>query len=693
VLQLTYPGVYTQELPSGVRTVTGAPTSVALFVGPTRTGIDGRAIRCMNFGDFERQFGGLYATSSLSFSVLHFFAGGGGEAHIVRVPVANAKPATSTIKQADAAAASLTLTALSSGAASNAVLVEIDRSDISPVAAAERPRRFGLTVIDSVTGRVERFSDLTTATGDVRSANTVVNDPTTGSSLVELTLAGAGLTAPQDTGTVYTITTPPAAGTFGATPVKVLLSVLRRKATGEPDDALSVRDLEVTVFAPQSARPTSPRELVTKLVDAVNAALRADPAAPAKLGGAAVEGTVDAGGTQLRLRVSRPAGPVDPSARFHDAVITLADPALANAGDPPHLLGTYGIAVDKPVANSAAYLLGAAYQAANPALAAQVAEPQVTAATAGDPGAPDGQPASDAFKAAVTALDDRDPFFNLLCLPDIVRPKASDPRAAHHPNVAAVYAEGARVCANKFAFLIVDPPPDVVDVGSAEAWKSTRMGFASSHAGAWFPNIRVDNPLAPGAIIAHPPSGAVAGVIARTDARVGVWQAPAGTEATIAGAYGPAAELSDKEQGILNPLGLNVIRKFPIYQTVGFGSRTVDGSNALASEWKYIPVRRTANHILRSLSEALRWAVHKGNGEDLWTQLRVSCTGFMQGLYRQGAFKGTSPREAYFVACDASTTTNADMDLGVVNIVIGFSPLKPAEFVVITLRQIVQPAT
>jgi uncharacterized protein len=228
-------------------------------------------------------------------------------------------------------------------------------------------------------------------------------------------------------------------------------------------------------------------------------------------------------------------------------------------------------------------------------------------------------------------------------------------------------------------------------VVAAESWKTVRFTFQSNHSAAYFPNIRVDDPLVPGALRAHPPSGAIAGVFARTDGQFGVWQAPAGTEASLSGVYGPSVVMSDDEQGILNPIGLDCIRQFPIYGTVVFGSRTVDGSNALASEWKYIPVRRTASYILRSLSEGLRWAVHKPNGEQLWSQLRMNVTAFMQGLFRQGAFKGVAARDAYFVLCDASTTSADDINQGIVNIVIGFAPLKPAEFVVINLRQIVQP--
>jgi uncharacterized protein len=231
----------------------------------------------------------------------------------------------------------------------------------------------------------------------------------------------------------------------------------------------------------------------------------------------------------------------------------------------------------------------------------------------------------------------------------------------------------------------------VKDTEGAEFYKSSTITFQSNHAAVYFPNIRVDDPLESGAMLTHPPSGALAGLFARTDGQFGVWQAPAGTEASLSGVYGPSVELSDDQHGVLNPLGLNCIRKFPIYQTVCFGSRTVDGANALGSEWKYIPVRRTASFVLRSLSEGLRWAVHKPNGEQLWSQLRLNTTAFMHSLFRQGAFKGTSSREAYFVQCDASTTSADDINQGVVNIVVGFAPLKPAEFVVISLRQIVQP--
>ena len=146
--------------------------------------------------------------------------------------------------------------------------------------------------------------------------------------------------------------------------------------------------------------------------------------------------------------------------------------------------------------------------------------------------------------------------------------------------------------------------------------------------------------------------------------------------------------LSDPENGVLNPLGLNCLRTFPVYGTVSWGARTLFGADARASEWKYIPVRRTALFIEESLYRGTQFAVFEPNDEPLWAQIRLAVGSFMNNLFRQGAFQGASPREAYFVKCDSTTTTQADIDLGIVNILVGFAPLKPAEFVIISIQQI-----
>src|SRR6266571_5306682 len=191
-----------------------------------------------------------------------------------------------------------------------------------------------------------------------------------------------------------------------------------------------------------------------------------------------------------------------------------------------------------------------------------------------------------------------------------------------------------------------------------------------------------------GRIETFTPSGAMAGIFARTDTQRGVWKAPAGLEASIVGIAGVSVPLTDNENGRLNPLAINCLRTFPASGTVAWGARTLQGDDRLASEWKYIPVRRTALYIEESLYRGLQWVVFEPNAEPLWAQIRLNVGAFMHNLFVKGAFQGQTPRDAYFVKCDKETTTQNDIDLGIVNIVVGFAPLKPAEFVIISLQQI-----
>jgi len=208
------------------------------------------------------------------------------------------------------------------------------------------------------------------------------------------------------------------------------------------------------------------------------------------------------------------------------------------------------------------------------------------------------------------------------------------------------------------------------------------------HAALYFPRIRLADPLLDGALETFPPSAAVAGIYARTDATRGVWKAPAGQDATLTGVQALPVTLTDGENGQLNPLGVNCLRTFPIIGSVVWGARTIDGADRLASEWKYVPIRRLALNIEESLYRGTQWVVFEPNDEPLWAQIRLNVGAFMQNLFRQGAFQGRSAREAYFVKCDGETTTQNDRDLGIVNILVGFAPLKPAEFVIIRIQQI-----
>ena len=176
--------------------------------------------------------------------------------------------------------------------------------------------------------------------------------------------------------------------------------------------------------------------------------------------------------------------------------------------------------------------------------------------------------------------------------------------------------------------------------------------------------------------------------MARTDADRGVWKAPAGIDAALSGIQGLAAKLTNEENGTLNSLGINCLRTFPVYGQVIWGARTLRGANQIADEYKYIPVRRLALYIEESLYRGTQWVVFEPNDEPLWAQIRLNIGAFMNNLFRQGAFQGSTPQDAYFVKCSSETTTQNDINLGIVNIIVGFAPLKPAEFVIIKIQQI-----
>lgn len=280
-----------------------------------------------------------------------------------------------------------------------------------------------------------------------------------------------------------------------------------------------------------------------------------------------------------------------------------------------------------------------------------------------------------AGKTGMFALEDAD-IFNILAFP------GNDDIAVLAPAIA--YAEERR------AMMIVDMDPSADTLEEARDWinDSANSSVKSPNAAAYFPRVRLADPLQNGRLRSFPNSGLMAGLWARTDNARGIWKAPAGIEAGLRGVQALDYVLSDPENGVLNPLGLNCLRSFPVYGTVSWGARTLVGADARASEWKYIPVRRVALFIEESLYRGTQFAVFEPNDEPLWAQIRLSVGSFMNNLFRQGAFQGASPRDAYFVRCDGTTTTQADIDLGIVNIHVGFAPLKPAEFIIISIQQI-----
>ena len=268
-------------------------------------------------------------------------------------------------------------------------------------------------------------------------------------------------------------------------------------------------------------------------------------------------------------------------------------------------------------------------------------------------------------------------LFNLLCIPPLSRDRDVGITTW---DAAVAYAKLRR------AMVIVDPPADwndPADVNNGLAELVTR----DENAALYFPRVLAADPLSDERLATFAPCGFVAGIYARTDAQHGVWKAPAGKESTLLGVAEPAVHITDGQNALLNALAVNSLRSSHDNRCVIWGARTLRGFDS-QSEWKYVPVRRTALFIEESLYRAMQWVVFEPNDEALWAQVRLDATAFMQDLFSQGAFHGLSAREAYFVKCDHETTTANDIDLGIFNVDVGFAPLKPAEFVIIRIQQL-----
>lgn len=275
-------------------------------------------------------------------------------------------------------------------------------------------------------------------------------------------------------------------------------------------------------------------------------------------------------------------------------------------------------------------------------------------------------------------------LFNLLCVP---------PDTRDGDTSAAVYHAAAELCVARRALLIVDAPAAWTDVSGIIAnWNAVLTALnlddsSASHAALYFPRIVQPDPASQGGSGTFVACGAIAGIMARMDSQRGVWKAPAGTEATLVGVQGLAINPTSAEGGDLNQLGINCLRNFPAMGFVVWGARTLQGASGQGGDYRYVPVRRLAMFIEESLARGLQWAVFEVNDSRLWAQIRTSVGAFLHGLFMQGAFQGSSPRDAYFARCDAATTTQDDIDNGVANIEIGFAPVRPAEFVILRLQQ------
>lgn len=297
-------------------------------------------------------------------------------------------------------------------------------------------------------------------------------------------------------------------------------------------------------------------------------------------------------------------------------------------------------------------------------------------------------PTEQNYRDAFIQIDRNVDLFNLMVLP---RAKSEIATQTDAQRKVAYNAAGA-FCARKRAFLLVDPP----SLDAATVWQNVtaaesgvdalRIGLETRNSAVFWPRLK----QADGSY--QDPSGPIAGLMARIDGTRGVWKAAAGVEATLRGVAGVEYPMTDPENGVINPKAVNAVRVYPD-GVLSWGARTLVGFNSSGNiDDKYIPVRRTMLFIEESLYRGLRFAVFEPNDEPLWAQIRLAAGSFMNGLFRQGAFAGRKASDAYYVLCDSSTTTPTDQNLGIVNVVVAFAPLKPAEFVILTVKQIAAQA-
>src|SRR5579871_6866573 len=564
----TYPGVYIRELASPVHTIAGVATSIAAFVGYTAKGIDNRAEHIFDFSDFERYFGGLASDSELSYAVQQFFSNGGTEAYVVRTPRTGATGAQVVFN-------SITFTALSSGSwADGQLLLDVDYTGIDHTADATA---FNLTITDLQDGTTEFFPQLSLKNTQSNYITAIVNDPDNGSQLVKAAVAGSPAGAPVVTGIVGTTITNTAVNTAlgGGTAVAtadfgVMISV------SSPTTAPSPLPLTVKVFSSGSPLPQSLAGLAAQLQTTVNNALAI------QMPGASIQASVapTATGSGIRINALLPQAP--------DAVVTVAAPTSG----PGDAAGPLGLAAPFSV-NVAHYALGTGNGTATNAWGGSQTSSTAGKAGTGLPATGDliGDPGSFTGIYALQKVD----LFNLLSIPEATRANPSDPNALDttvDPN--AIYSAAITLCDAMSAFLLIDSPPNVNTVSGAVDWKSSGLSVVDENGAAFFPRLRLPDPLNNYQLRTFAPSGVVAGLYARIDSTRGVWKAPAGTEATLTGVQSLVYKLSDAEQGALNPLGLNCFRTFPVYGTVLWGSRTLLGADAQASQWKYVPIRRLA---------------------------------------------------------------------------------------------------
>ena len=641
---LTAPGVYVDEVSSGVRPIEAAGTSTAAFFGVAERGTIGEVKKLFSFTEFQNEYGSFLTDGHyLAHGVYQFFNNGGGSCYVGRVASGAETADVTVLDRGDTPQDSLTFSASSAGAWGNRTMVIVDSS------ASEDPaNQFNVEVYqdapdpDDEPVLLETFENLSMNPDDANYVETAINN------------ASRYLRVAINTGNSNQI-----AGYSESAEIELTGDLLgenqRQFRLNLHGDGYRTVDLTGELEGADLSDLAVIRDAIQATIRALTPLRDSTPA-----GIYQVEVTIE---DTNHLRIASGQAGAGSIVRITNAGDPLVNAAGA-LGLGPRNGGTEvdGSSEMRPQNTPVDdfYFLGD-----------DTVDGAVSGVEAGSDGTePQTQNYIDAFRWLDTIRD-----VSLLAVPGIGNFELADAGMNYCRNIRHL----------SDCFYIADMERDDRDLEDAKAYRDD-ITAPNSYGAVYFPWLKMLDPTGQSSEpIEAPPSGYVAGLYAQIDGRRGVWKAPAGTEAMLGGAVGLVTDLTETQHGDLNnhKKSVSVIRKFPGSGIVLWGARTLSSD----PEWKYIPVRRTAIMLRVSIFQGIQWAVFEPNDDTLWSQLRLNIGSFMNTLFRKGAFQGATPSEAYFVKCDSETTTQADIDRGVVNVLVGFAPLKPAEFVVVKISQ------
>jgi len=625
-----HPGVYLEEIPSGSKPIEGVATSVAAFVGPAARGPIGEAILVQGFEDYVNNFGPISAEDDhMGFAVSAFYQNGGKSAYIARLGTGDAAE-KAVPGEAAGVGNVLKISASSPGSWGETVYFTITKDDS---ASLHFTLEVGHLDDNNEFAVAERFAGLDM---NEHSDNYVLKRVNGVSALVRISLLPDAVSEVVN-GSLASDT---------VTDADVIGSAVADMTLALNIDGLGAKRITL------DSVPVDAGDLATLVTAAVvDLGPTNDPYKHFTCGHAADTFTLTSGttGSFSSVSVYDGDGTATDLAKLmkldSDAATTSihgSSPVIPEAYNGPEKLGDQ--------------LVGGSYTP------------------------PDAGEYKTFFDTKLVKVRD----VSIIVLPGQTIPSDSTGNQAVDHAISHCVATKSRM-------VIIDPQSgfELDDAG-----KVGQLALSTSTYGVlYYPWIRIANPFYhadkhpnKNPTLMVPPSGYAAGMWSKIDGRRGVWKAPAGVETALLGTSGLEYNVGDGEQDQLNPNGVNAIRAMPGFGRVIWGARTL--ATRADPEWRYVPVRRTAIFIEQSIYNGIQWAVFEPNNHVLWSNLRVNIESFMNGLFRSGAFQGEKSSDAYFVRCGLGDTMNqGDIDRGQVIVIVGFAPLKPAEFVIVRIQQ------